>query len=72
MTLDGAEHERSHALITTTVTLVFLLVQGGLVNNIEQRVLEAQDYVEQAKESIPKCKKIKKTSRRVRYETYNN
>ncbi|XP_045929207.1 syntaxin-1A isoform X1 [Micropterus dolomieu] len=40
--------------------------QGELVNNIERRVLEAQEYVEQAKENIPKCKKFKKTSRRVR------
>ncbi|XP_018557628.1 syntaxin-1A isoform X1 [Lates calcarifer] len=40
--------------------------QGGLVNNIERSVLEAQEYVERAKESIPKCKKFKKTSRRVR------
>jgi len=42
-----------------------IFVQGGLVNNIERRVLEAQDYVEGAKELIPKCKKFKKTSRRV-------
>ncbi|KAM8769449.1 syntaxin-1A isoform 1-T1 [Acanthopagrus schlegelii] len=40
--------------------------QGGLVNNIERRVLEAQDYVEQAKDNFPKCKKFKKTSKRVR------
>lgn len=36
------------------------------MNNIERRVLEAQEYVEQATERIPKCKKFKKTSRRVR------
>ncbi|KAG7215602.1 hypothetical protein INR49_022128 [Caranx melampygus] len=34
--------------------------QGELVNNIERSVLEAQEYVEQAKESIPKCKKFKR------------
>ncbi|XP_019943876.1 syntaxin-1A isoform X4 [Paralichthys olivaceus] len=39
--------------------------QGELVNNIEQSVLGAQEYVEQAKERIPKCKKFKKTSKRV-------
>ncbi|XP_034460264.1 syntaxin-1A isoform X1 [Hippoglossus hippoglossus] len=39
--------------------------QGELVNNIEQSVLGAQEYVEQAKDRIPKCKKLKKTSRRV-------
>ena len=44
----------------------FFFVQGGLVNNIERRVLEAQDYVEQAKDNFPKCKKFKKTSKRVR------
>ncbi|CAF97409.1 unnamed protein product, partial [Tetraodon nigroviridis] len=38
--------------------------QGGLVNNIERRVQEAQDYVEKAKESVPQCKKFKKTSKR--------
>lgn len=41
-------------------------MQGGLVDNIEQRVQEAQDYVEEAKEGIPKCKKFKKTGKRVR------
>ncbi|XP_061538557.1 syntaxin-1A isoform X2 [Phycodurus eques] len=40
--------------------------QGELVNNIERVVWEAQDYVKQAKDTIPKCKKLKKTSRRVR------
>ncbi|XP_051935232.1 syntaxin-1A isoform X2 [Hippocampus zosterae] len=40
--------------------------QGELVNNIERSVWEAQDYVEEAKDTIPKCKKFKKTSRRVR------
>lgn len=48
--------------------LAFL--QGGLVNNIEHRVQEAQEYVEQAKESVPKCKKFKKTSKRVRDEMH--
>ncbi|XP_061638505.1 syntaxin-1A isoform X3 [Phyllopteryx taeniolatus] len=38
--------------------------QGELVNNIERVVWEAQDYVKQAKDTIPKCKKFKKTSRR--------
>ncbi|KAF0030382.1 hypothetical protein F2P81_017113 [Scophthalmus maximus] len=38
--------------------------QGELVNNIERSVLEAHEYVEHAKEGIPKCKKFKKTSRR--------
>ncbi|XP_061538559.1 syntaxin-1A isoform X4 [Phycodurus eques] len=38
--------------------------QGELVNNIERVVWEAQDYVKQAKDTIPKCKKLKKTSRR--------
>lgn len=45
---------------------LFTFLQGGLVNNIEHRVQEAQEYVEQAKESVPKCKKFKKTSKRVR------
>ncbi|XP_035477608.2 syntaxin-1A isoform X2 [Scophthalmus maximus] len=40
--------------------------QGELVNNIERSVLEAHEYVEHAKEGIPKCKKFNKTSRRVR------
>ncbi|XP_053277917.1 syntaxin-1A isoform X1 [Pleuronectes platessa] len=39
--------------------------QGELVNNIEHSVLGAQEYVEQAKDRIPKCKKLKKTSSRV-------
>ncbi|XP_033832377.1 syntaxin-1A isoform X3 [Periophthalmus magnuspinnatus] len=34
--------------------------QGDLVNNIEHCVLGAQNYVENAKENIPKCKKFKK------------
>uniref|UniRef100_A0A669CVH0 Syntaxin-1A n=1 Tax=Oreochromis niloticus TaxID=8128 RepID=A0A669CVH0_ORENI len=38
--------------------------QGNLVNNIERCVMEAQDYVEQGKDNIPKCKKFKKTNRR--------
>ncbi|XP_069562425.1 syntaxin-1A isoform X2 [Brachyistius frenatus] len=38
--------------------------QGELVNNIERSVSEAQEYVEEAKERIPKCKKFKKSSRR--------
>lgn len=48
--------------------LLFFLffMQGELVNNIERSVLEAQEYVGQAKDSIPKCKKFKKTSKRVR------
>ncbi|XP_068173971.1 syntaxin-1A-like isoform X1 [Antennarius striatus] len=44
--------------------------QGGLVNNIERRVLEAQEYVEGAKEGIPKCKKFKKTGKRVRCKMF--
>ncbi|XP_067363527.1 syntaxin-1A isoform X2 [Channa argus] len=44
--------------------------QGELVNNIERSVLQAQEYVEQAKESIPKCKKFKKTGRRVRSKIF--
>ncbi|XP_042342995.1 syntaxin-1A isoform X1 [Plectropomus leopardus] len=40
--------------------------QGELVNQIERNVLETHDYVEQAKENIPKCKKFKKTGKRVR------
>lgn len=66
---DGTECEllrRISVLTTTTLTSSLVFVQGGLVNSIEQRVLEAQEYVEQAAESIPKCKKFKKTSRRVR------
>lgn len=47
-----------------------MLPQGGLVNSIERRVQEAQEYVEQAKENVPKCKKLKKTSKRVRVETH--
>lgn len=60
-------HHNSHLngkLLILLTALIF--VQGGLVNNIERSVLEAQEYVERAKESIPKCKKFKKTSRRVR------
>ncbi|TKS80957.1 Syntaxin-1A Neuron-specific antigen HPC-1 [Collichthys lucidus] len=38
--------------------------QGGLVNNIERMVLESLDYVGHAKESIPKCKKFKRTGKR--------
>ncbi|KAM7399234.1 hypothetical protein PAMP_018520 [Pampus punctatissimus] len=38
--------------------------QGELVNNIERSVVQAHEYVEQAKETIPKCKKFKKTSKR--------
>ncbi|CAG6002245.1 unnamed protein product [Menidia menidia] len=38
--------------------------QGGLVHNIERSVLGAQEYVEEAKERIPKCKKFKKTGKR--------
>ncbi|XP_072320207.1 syntaxin-1A isoform X4 [Eucyclogobius newberryi] len=34
--------------------------QGDLVNNIEHCVSGAQNYVENAKENIPKCKKFKK------------
>lgn len=49
---------------------LFAFLQGGLVNNIEHRVQEAQEYVEQAKESVPKCKKFKKTSKRVRDEMH--
>lgn len=49
---------------------LFAFLQGGLVNNIEHRVQEAQEYVEQAKESVPKCKKFKKTSKRVRDELH--
>ncbi|XP_023207022.1 syntaxin-1A-like isoform X1 [Xiphophorus maculatus] len=41
--------------------------QGELVNNVQRSVLGAQEYVEEAKERIPKCKKFKKTSRRVTY-----
>ncbi|XP_049432374.1 syntaxin-1A isoform X1 [Epinephelus fuscoguttatus] len=40
--------------------------QGALVNNIERSVLAAHEYVEQTKENIPKCKKFKKTGKRVR------
>lgn len=54
------------ALNTRTLTSSPVFVQGGLVNNIERRVLEAHEYVGKAAESIPKCKKFKKTSRRVR------
>ncbi|XP_060928942.1 syntaxin-1A isoform X4 [Limanda limanda] len=43
--------------------------QGELVNNIEQSVLGAQEYVEQAKDRIPKCKKLKKTSSRSHHHT---
>lgn len=70
---DGTECElmrRISVLTTTTLTSSLVFVQGGLVNSIEQRVLEAQEYVEQAAESIPKCKKFKKTSRRVRCEMH--
>ncbi|XP_053176718.1 syntaxin-1A isoform X3 [Scomber japonicus] len=38
--------------------------QGVLVNNIEQSVVGAQEYVEEAKENIPKCKKFKKAGKR--------
>ncbi|XP_039643056.1 syntaxin-1A isoform X2 [Perca fluviatilis] len=38
--------------------------QGELVNNIERSVLDAYEFVEQAKENIPKCKKFKKTGKR--------
>uniref|UniRef100_A0AAV2J5B1 Syntaxin-1A n=1 Tax=Knipowitschia caucasica TaxID=637954 RepID=A0AAV2J5B1_KNICA len=39
--------------------------QGDLVNNIEHCVLGAQNYVENAKENIPKCKKFKKPKKKV-------
>ncbi|XP_039643047.1 syntaxin-1A isoform X1 [Perca fluviatilis] len=42
--------------------------QGELVNNIERSVLDAYEFVEQAKENIPKCKKFKKTGKRVRFK----
>lgn len=54
-------------LSTLSQLQLLFFVQGELVNNIERSVLEAQEYVEQAKESIPKCKKFKKTSKRVRH-----
>lgn len=41
-------------------------MQGGLVNIIEHCVLGAQNYVEHAKENLPKCQKFKKPSKRVR------
>lgn len=44
---------------------LFFSVQGDLVNCIERCVVEAQDYVEEAKDRIPQCKKFKKTSKRV-------
>lgn len=65
MVRNGRQFRQISALTTITHDpLIF--VQGELVNNIERSVLEAQEYVEQAKESIPKCKKFKKTSKRVR------
>lgn len=65
---DGTECEFSQiSALTTVIThYPFISVQGELVNNIERSVLEAQEYVEQAKESIPKCQKYKKTGKRVR------
>ncbi|KAM8853725.1 syntaxin-1A isoform 2-T2 [Synchiropus picturatus] len=38
--------------------------QGDLVNNIERSVVEALEYVEQARDNIPKCKKLTKMSKR--------
>lgn len=35
------------------------------MNNIEHCVLGTQNYVEQAKENIPKCKKFKKPKKKV-------
>ncbi|KAI9538710.1 Syntaxin-1A [Dissostichus eleginoides] len=39
-------------------------INGELVNNIERSVLGAHEYVQQAKDNIPKCKKFKKTGKR--------
>lgn len=52
-------------LFAVQLWLLLFFVQGDLVNCIERCVVEALDYVEEAKDRIPQCKKFKKTSKRV-------
>lgn len=42
---------------------LYIFVQGGLMNNIESNVCNAQEYVERAKEDTKAAVKVQKTSK---------